>query len=76
MVFGVIGIGFESDVVVVERTIDTNPYLRNMNRLGFIDALDQKHDLFDWVFQQGGAPCHTSQSALHWLEESVDLIVD
>jgi hypothetical protein len=42
MIFGVIGIGFKSDLVVVERTIDGNQYLWNINRLGFIDVFDQK----------------------------------
>jgi hypothetical protein len=29
---------------------------------------------FGWIFQQDGAPCHTSHVALDWLEESVYLI--
>jgi hypothetical protein len=40
MVFGVIGIGFKLNLVAVERTIDTDQYLRNIDRFGFIDALD------------------------------------
>jgi hypothetical protein len=67
MTFGVI--------VVVEGTIDTDRCLRDIDRLGFVDALDQKHGPFGWTFRQDGAPCLMSQVALDWLEESVDLIV-
>jgi hypothetical protein len=72
VVFGVIGIGFKSDFVVLEGNIDTDQCLRNIDRLGFIEALDQKHRPFGWIFQQDGALCHASQDALDWLEESVD----
>jgi hypothetical protein len=29
---------------------------------------------FGWTFQQDGAPSHTSQVAVNWLEETVDAI--
>jgi hypothetical protein len=43
MVFAVIGVGFKSDLLVVQGTIEANQYIQNIDRLGFIDALDQKH---------------------------------
>jgi transposase len=76
MVFAVIGVDFKSDLLVVQGTIDTDQYLQNIEQLAFIEALDEKHGPFGWIFQQDGAPCHTSRKALDWLEESVDLIVD
>jgi hypothetical protein len=43
MIFGVIGTGFNSHFIVMEGTADANQYLRSIDRLAFIDALDQKH---------------------------------
>jgi hypothetical protein len=75
IVFAVISVGFKSDLLVVQGTIDADQYIQNIDRLGVIDALDHKHELFGWIFQKDGTLCHTSQAALDWLEESVDLIV-
>jgi hypothetical protein len=76
MIFAVIGIGFKSDILLVDGSIDTDRYIQNLDRLGLINALDQRHGPFGWIFQQDGAPAHTSQVTLDWLEESVDVIVD
>jgi hypothetical protein len=64
MVFAVIGIGFKSDLLLVDGTIDTDRYIQNLDRLGFIQALDAGHGTFGWIFQQDGAPAHTSPEAL------------
>jgi hypothetical protein len=34
------------------------------------------HGSFGWIFQQDGAPSHTAQVALDWLDEIVDVITD
>jgi hypothetical protein len=41
-----------------------------------MDAVDQKHGPFGWIFQQDGAPSRTSQVAMYWLAETVDAITD
>jgi transposase len=76
MIFAVIGMGYKSDLLMVEGTIDAERYIQNLDSLGFIATLDRMHGPFGWIFQQDGAPSHTSQVALDWLEESVDVIVD
>jgi hypothetical protein len=76
MMFAVIGVGFKSDLFVVQGTIDTNQYIQYIDRLGFISTLDEKDGPFGWICQQDGAPCHTFQVALDWPGESVDLIVE
>jgi hypothetical protein len=43
MVFAFIGIGDKSDRVMVEESIDTDRYIQNLDRLGFISALDHKY---------------------------------
>jgi hypothetical protein len=76
MVFAVISVGLKSDLLVVQGTIDTDQYIQNIDRLGFMNTPDEKHVTFGWIVQRDGAPCHASQVALDWLHESVDLIVD
>jgi hypothetical protein len=51
MVFASIDIDFKSDLLVVQGTIDADQYIQNIDRLGFIDAIDQKNGLFGWIFQ-------------------------
>jgi hypothetical protein len=67
MVFAVIGISFKSDLMIVEGSIDTDQYIQNLDRLGFIKTLNAVHGPFGWIFQQDGAPAHISQRALDWL---------
>jgi hypothetical protein len=76
MTFAVIGIGCESDFLLVEENIDTDRYVHHLDRRGFVEALDAKDGAFGWILRQDGAPAYTSQKALDWLEESVDVIVD
>jgi hypothetical protein len=76
MVFAVVEIGFKSDLLLVEGSIDPDRYLQTLDRLGFIDVLNEKHGIFRWIFQQDGAPDHTSHAVPDRLEESVDVIVD
>jgi hypothetical protein len=39
-----------------------------------IDAIDQKHESFGWIFEQDCAASRTSQLAMNWLEEAVDVV--
>jgi hypothetical protein len=62
--FSVIGIGFGWDLLLMEGSIETDRYIQNLGRLGFIDALDERHCILGWIFQKDGAPAHTSQATL------------
>jgi hypothetical protein len=64
MVFAVIGVGYKSDLLMVEGSIDIDRYIQNLDRLGFMSALDQKYGPLGWILQHDGAPSHTSQGAL------------
>jgi hypothetical protein len=59
MIFAVIGIGFQSNFLLVEGSINTDRSLQNCDRLGFIDVLNEKHGMFGWIFQQDGKVVHT-----------------
>jgi hypothetical protein len=76
MIFAVIGIVFKSDLLLIEGSVDTDQCIHNLDHLGLIEALNAKYGPFGWIFQCDGAHAHTSQEALAWLEESVDVIVD
>jgi hypothetical protein len=64
MIFVVLGIGDDSTFLFVERTIDAERYLENLSQLGFLEELDRKHGVLQWIFQQDGAPCHTSNNSI------------
>jgi hypothetical protein len=72
MIFVVIGIGFKSDLLLVKKSIDTDRYIHNLDRLGFIWALHAKYGRLGWIFQQDGAAVHTSQKAFDWPANSPD----
>jgi hypothetical protein len=76
MIFGVIGLGYKSKLLFVEGTIDAEKYIQNLSKLGFIEELDRKRGVFEWIFQQDGAPCHTSQMVFEWIEANCDLLSD
>jgi transposase len=76
MVFAVIGIGYKSRLLLVDGTINTEKYIENLEALGFIQDLNAKHGQLQWIFQQDGAPCHTSAAAIEWLEGLCDIIPD
>jgi hypothetical protein len=76
MVFAVIGIGYKSRLLLVDGTINTEKYIKNLEALGFIQDLNAKYGQLQWIFQQDGAPCHTSAAAIEWLERECDIIPD
>jgi hypothetical protein len=69
-------IGYKSDPLIVEGSINADRYIQNVDQLGLIDVVDQKHRPFSWIFQQDGALSHTSRVATDSLEETVDVITD
>jgi hypothetical protein len=72
----VIRIDFKSELMLVEESIDNDRYLQNLDHLGCIDVLNEKHGMFGEVLQQDGALAHTSQAVFDWLEENVEIIVN
>jgi transposase len=76
MIFAVVGIGYKSKLLLVDGSIDTDKYIENLNELNFIEDLNQLHGVLQWVFQQDGATCHTSEKAMEWIEGNCDVIAD
>jgi transposase len=76
MIFGVIGLGYKSKLLFIKGTVNAAKYIENLANLGFMEDLDEKYGALNWIFQQDGAPCHTAQEALDWIEENCDVICD
>jgi hypothetical protein len=74
MIFGVIGPNYKSKLIVVEGTINTEKYIQSLTGLGTFEELDRLHGALNWIFQQDGAPRHTSQMLVDWIEENCDLL--
>jgi hypothetical protein len=64
MVLAVIGPNHKSRLLFVPGTINTDKYIQNLEDAGFIKDLDARYGALQWIFQQDGAPCHTSQESL------------
>jgi hypothetical protein len=76
MIFAVIGPKYKSNLLFVEGSIDKEQYIQNLEDFGFIKDLDERYGALQWIFMQDGAPCHTSQMAVDWIEENCDLLSD
>jgi hypothetical protein len=75
MIFGVIGPNYKGKLLFGEGTINAEKYIQKVTYLGIFGELDRLHRAFNWIFQQNGAPCHTSQMAVDWIEENCDLLL-
>lgn len=76
MIFGVIGVGYKSKLLIVEGSINAQRYIQNCEEINFIEELDEKYGFLNWVFMQDGATCHTAESSLEYLENLCDVICD
>jgi transposase len=74
MIFGAIGPNYKSKVPFVEGRINAEKYIQKLTDLGIFEELDRLHGAFNWIFQQDGAPCHTSQMAVDCIEENCHLL--
>jgi hypothetical protein len=73
MIFAVIGIDYNGKLLFIEGAMKADRYVRNLVDLHFIEDLDEKHGVLSWVFQQDGAPIHTAQTTIDWIEENCNL---
>jgi hypothetical protein len=76
MTFRAIGVYDKSKLLFIEGIVDARKYIDNLEALGFMQEFDEKRGALNWIFQQDGAPCHTAQEVIDWIEESCDLICD
>lgn len=68
MVFGAIGFGYKSPLVIVSGTEDTGEYIRILEQCGVVKSMNDAFGTGGYIFQQDGAPSHTSKAAIEYLK--------
>jgi hypothetical protein len=59
MIWGAIGIGFKSSLIVFDRSVTAETYLEEVKK-DFIREANDVYGSFKWVLVQAGATCHTT----------------
>jgi hypothetical protein len=49
--FAVMGLGYKSDLLIVHGPIDNDPYMQNLEDMGFIKKVDANGGQLGWTFQ-------------------------
>ena len=70
MVWGAIGYNYRSQIIFLEKSVDSDYYIEKVIfESNFIDDTDKCWGIGNWVFQQDNAPAHKSQTTLAVLKE-------
>ena len=69
MVWGGISAGFRTPLVKCSNGVDSDEYIEVLRRSEVISSMDRVHGRGNWFLLQDGAPCHTSQKVLDWLQQ-------
>lgn len=67
MVFGAVGYNYKSPLVIVDGTEDSSEYIRILEDCGVVDSMNTSYGVGNFVYQQDGAPSHTSSRAIEYL---------
>jgi hypothetical protein len=51
MIFGIIGVDYKSKLLFIQGTVDARKYIDDLEALGFMQELDEKHGALSWIFQ-------------------------
>ena len=74
MIYGAIGVGYKSNLVFVEGSINSFKYQQNILETGMIETTDELKCHRNWIFMQDGALCHTSNDTKVWLSTICNFI--
>ena len=74
MVFGAIGIGFKSNLVICEKSVYALYYRDVINENGVVQSLDEMHGQGNWIFMQDGAPAHSAKSTTLFLQKRMKFL--
>ena len=74
MVWGAIGPGFKSRLILCPDGVNALEYLRIVFDSGMIEECDARFGRRNWTFQQDGAPAHTTEGTVHALAERMELM--
>lgn len=80
MVWGAIGLGYKSPLVMFEKTCTQKSYLELLENKdeepGAIQKIDNVYGHRQWIFQQDNAPPHTAKTVKRWLRGKVRLMAN
>jgi transposase len=76
MVWGAIGKGWRSPLIVVKGNLNTEGYLNLLQENKILDQLNEKYGERKYNFQYDGAPAHRSKKAIEWLQDRANSIPD
>jgi len=74
MIWAAIGYEFKSQLVIIEKNINSDEYTQIVTNNGFIEEANRKHGLFGWFFQQDGAPSHGSKNTFEKLSNQINIL--
>ena len=69
MVWGAIGKGFRSKLVMCSNSEDSEEYVQILEKSDLISEADKVYGQGCWCLVQDGASCHRSRRALDWLDK-------
>ena len=67
MVFGAIGPGFKSKLVVCNGNLNAMQYQNVIEESKLISEANDLYGVGNYIFQQDGAPAHNASSTINWL---------
>ena len=76
MVWARIGYNFRTKLLFIEKSLDSDGYIKLLENNNIIEEIKAKYDPSKIHFQQDGAPCHTSARTIKWLKERIKIIED
>lgn len=74
MVYGAIGVGYKSKLVLCSDGVDNVEYRQLINDSGMVDVLDTKYGQGQYTFMQDGAPAHKSSLTTLFLKKRLSFI--
>jgi hypothetical protein len=76
MVWGAIGYGWRSSLVVVKGNLNADGYIHLLDENKILDKLDVKYGERNYYFQYDGAPAHRAKRAVEWIKNRANTISD
>ena len=69
MVWGAIGVGLRSTLMMCSNSEDSTEYLQILGESGIFGQSDRIYGQGNWYFIQDGAPCHKSSRVTDWIDK-------
>ena len=74
MIFAAIGYNYISDVYFIEGSLNTDKYINLLIQSDLFKKLNDKFGPFNYLYEQDGAPCHTTQKSIKFIEQNARIL--